>query len=696
MVKKARPELTEEEQKFLALFKSEEKLHIKDISEALDKSAAGVVEMADEMRGKKDVLIWKSGEFFYLGKATVDLPPEDVVIKESQIKIGFIADTILGSKFEQPTALCRAIQIAEHEGVDFMIHIGVSAGKPTPVKRDEFHKLTPEEQVDYIVKNYPKSNKFKIRLISGHHDMQWRREGVNILADVCEQRSDLIYRGDLQSDFPLRRGVEKDGRWPILKAAHHGGDDSPYSKSYPVQGFAENLDQDIRDLFKNDRADIVAVAGQGVFCDLGGSTVKTLFAVPGLRLISPSIMKKKRRSVVPTIGFVIITVTFDKDGNFFVTKDCFPLSSTKNDYREKFSSNDKHSKALEKLSVEARAILKLLEVGPRSRGEIAQAINKSDKTVSSAISSLRKAGFDIEGPDSPSATSKSYKNFKLNVQTRTDFSAKPINFTEYFFETIQEGGVSDTHFGHHSELLPILNEAYDIFLERGIKVVNHTGDVTNGAPKHFEHNKGEVREFRATPLTNDVISMYPRRKGIVTHVISGDHDRWFLDAIGYDLMDPVAQIRRDIKYLGVQQGEKESGKILTLLRHFNWGTSYARSYKPQQVIEGGLLREVEQESDRYRGKVICVLSGGGHVYCSMLYKGIIFILMPCLQGKTGFITGLGKLSDVGFIICSITYSKDGSLTKFRVEFFNRGAEALALVRNNKTLRNADTDKSSKK
>lgn len=241
-----------------------------------------------------------------------------------------------------------------------------------------------------------------------------------------------------------------------------------------------------------------------------------------------------------------------------------------------------------------------------------------------------------------------------------------------------------------------MNEAYDIFLERGIKVVNHTGDVTNGAPKHFEHNKGEVREFRATPLTNDVISMYPRRKGIVTHVISGDHDRWFLDAIGYDLMDPVAQIRRDIKYLGVQQGEKESGKILTLLRHFNWGTSYARSYKPQQVIEGGLLREVEQESDRYRGKVICVLSGGGHVYCSMLYKGIIFILMPCLQGKTGFITGLGKLSDVGFIICSITYSKDGSLTKFRVEFFNRGAEALALVRNNKTLRNADTDKSSKK
>jgi biotin operon repressor/predicted phosphodiesterase len=697
MVRKTKPELTEEEQKFLALFKSEEKLHIKEISDALDKSATGVVEMAHEMR-LKEVPIWKSGEFFYLGKTTVDLPPEDVVIKENQIKIGFIADTILGSKFEQPTALCKAIQIAEHEGVDFMIHLGVSAGKPTAVKRDEFHKLTAEEQVDYIVKNYPKSNKFKIRLISGYHDMQWRKDGINILADVCEKREDLIYRGDLQSDFPLRRGVEKDGRWPILKAAHHGGDDSPYSKSYPVQGFAENLVQDINDLFLENKPDIVAVAGQGVFCDLSGGIIENLFSVPGLRLISPSIMKKKRRSVVPTIGFVIITVKFDQDGNFFVTKDCFPLPNVKNDYREKFSSNNKHKKTLEKLNSEAQKILKLLEESPKSRGELAQAIDKSDKTVLSAITSLRKVGFEIEGPDNKSSSSKSYKNYKLATYVRDNFVSNPINFDEYFFTTVEEAAVSDTHIGHHSELIPILNEAYDKFQERGIKTVNHTGDITNGSPKHQEHNKGEVREFRATPLINDVISMYPRRKGIITYAISGDHDRWFLDEVGLDILDSISRSRHDIKHLGIQQGERENDRILILLRHFNWGTGYAKSYKPQQVIEGGILKEIEQESGIYRGKVLCVLSGGGHVYCSMLYKGIIFILMPCLQGKTGFISGLGKISDVGFIIYSITYSKNGTLTRFRIEFFNRGAESLALVRNNKDFRKSDsnTNKSSKK
>ena len=84
--------------------------------------------------------------------------------------------------------------------------------------------------------------------------------------------------------------------------------------------------------------------------------------------------------------------------------------------------------------------------------------------------------------------------------------------------------------------------------------------------------------------------------------------------------------------------------------------------------------------------MLSLLSGGGHVYCAMLYKGIIFILMPCLQGKTGFITGLGKLSDVGFIIYSITHNEDGKLTEFSVEYFDRGAEALSLIRERAELR----------
>ena len=671
------PELTAIEQKMVEILTAGP-CHIKTLSSALDKSSAGVVEVAQKLRDK-GIFIVKHEEVFYLGNASIELSPEDMMIKDFEVKIGFIADTMLGSKSEQPTNLCRAFQIAENEDVDVMIHLDVSAGKPTPLKQDEFHKLTADEQAQYIVQNYPQSKKFRTRLISGYHDMQWRKDGRNILAEICMQRDDLVYRGDWQSDFPLRRGPEKGKRWPVLKAAYHGGDDSPYSKSYPIQGFAENLIQDVKDLYSGDRPDIVAVAGQGIFCDLSGGIIPELISIPGLRTIPQSMMRKKRRSVVPTIGLTILNIRFTKEGAFSVQKAIYPLLAIKDDYREKFSDNESIMKSL---TVDGKKILKLLEQSPKSLGELTQAMDRSDDSVKALIIKLQKVGFNIQEPDNGENPSK---NYQLWMGSRAGFNAPKIDFKKYFHTTIRRGGVSDTHIGHNSELLKIVHEAYDLFVEKKIEVVYHCGDITNGLPKHEEYNKGEVRESRATPLTNDVIALFPERKGITTLAITGDHDRWFLDKVGYDLLDPISKIRPDIRHLGIQEGEQSDGQIITWLRHYNWGTGYAKSYKGQQVAEG-LLKEIEKENSKYRGKIFSLLSGGGHVYCAMLYKGIVFIMMPCLQGKTKFITGLGKLSDVGYVIYSITHSESGLLTRFTIEYFDRGAEALALIRQDVEIR----------
>ncbi|MEK7211049.1 MAG: hypothetical protein AAB731_00260, partial [Patescibacteria group bacterium] len=192
MVKEENPELTREERKMVAILTKDGSCTIKQLMKALDKSANTVIKMAQALRNKGHQIV-KNDDTLYMGAGAVELPPEDVVIESHEIKVGIIADTVLGSKAEQPTNLCRVFQIAEHEGVNFMIHLGVSAGKPTRAKRDEFHQLTFEEQVEYIVANYPhsKDKKLKTRLISGHHDMQWRKDGKNILAEVCMRRDDL-------------------------------------------------------------------------------------------------------------------------------------------------------------------------------------------------------------------------------------------------------------------------------------------------------------------------------------------------------------------------------------------------------------------------------------------------------------------------------------------------------------------------
>ncbi|PIT88251.1 MAG: hypothetical protein COU29_03220 [Candidatus Magasanikbacteria bacterium CG10_big_fil_rev_8_21_14_0_10_36_32] len=668
-------EFSDEEENLLNLIHERGgRCNIKDLSHLMDQSAAGIVDLAQQVCDK-GVRIWKEDGVLYLSGTTIECLPEHVVIKENKIRIGILADTMLGSKYQQLTGLYSAFQIAEHEGVDVMFHVGVSAGKPTPSKQEEFFLSTAAKQIDYIVANYPKSDKFKTKFVSGFHDMQWKKDNLNILAEVCSRRDDLAYRGDIQSDVSIRRGQAKDKKWPMLKVVYHGGDTSPYSKSYPVQGLVENLIQDVDDLVGEKTPDVVVVAGQGVYLDLSGGKVRNLYAVPGMRLISPSILRRKNRAVAPSIGFVIVTVTFEKDGTFAVKAKCYPLKGIKNDYREKFSKNQEF---LRGLNSDERKVLKLLEESPKSSGELEQAINKSPETIDSIIFELQSKGFIISEMNAS-------KNFKLNSVFKKKFNVPPINFDDYFFETVREGDISDTHIGSNSELVPIQEEAFEIFSKRGITVVNHGGDVSNGSPKHDEHFKGEVREFRASPLIFDIIRLLPSRKGIQICMIAGDHDRWFLDTVGLDLIAHVAQARPDINYLGIQDGERRSKRIITLLKHFNWGTGYARSYKPQQVIEDSILKEIEKEPARFRGKVVVILSGGGHVYCSMLYKGVIFILLPCLQSRTGFINGLGKISDVGFLIHSITYSKDGTLTRFGTEYFDRTAKALAFLRKRKNL-----------
>ncbi len=658
-----------EEKKIISLLKKEP-YTIKELSRKLNKSAAGVVELAQNIKDKGATL-GRSGELLYLGNDSVSLDPEDfkIPIKDKEIKIGIIADTILGSKYQQMSALYKAFQIAEYENVDFMIHLGVTAGMPTPRNSDDFFLLTPWQQVDYVVRNYPKSKKFKTRFISGFHDMQWRKKGINILSEICKKRFDLVYRGDYQSDFLLRRVSEEGKQWPILKAVHHGGNNTPYAKSYSLQGYAENLTQDVKELFSRDMPTIVAIGGQGVWCDLSGGIIKYLFSVPGLRSISPDILREKRKAVVPEVGFVIITVKLDKNGEVSMFQEVFPLEINKRDYMEKFSENV-HKKYLNELELN---ILRLLEESQKSLGELTQAVNKSDDVVVAAIKKMKSIGLLIDYKNDS-------KSYKLNKLPKSKFLTSPINFTDYFFKTVKRGGVSDTHLGHNSELLPILEEAYDVFKSAEIKSVDHCGDATNGPAKHQERNKKEVHEERATPLTEYFGQKYPKRDEIETYLIAGDHDRWYMDLVGYDIVKTFSWLRSDIKYLGIQEGEVDVNDVKILLKHFNWGTGYARSHKPQRAIEDDILKEISLQKELFENKAVCILSGGGHVYCALLYKGVIFVLMPCLQGKTGFISGLGKLSDVGFIIYSITTDKSGNLTKFKIEYFNRTATALNLLK----------------
>src|SRR5579872_2228836 len=81
---------------------------------------------------------------------------------------------------------------------------------------------------------------------------------------------------------------------------------------------------------------------------------------------------------------------------------------------------------------------------------------------------------------------------------------------------------------------------------------------------------------------------YPKRDGITTHIIAGNHDlEGDFGKIGADPVRGVANVRPDFNYLGPYSAwvELANGAYLHLL-HGKGGMSYAYSYKAQKIVEG--------------------------------------------------------------------------------------------------------------
>ena len=103
----------------------------------------------------------------------------------------------------------------------------------------------------------------------------------------------------------------------------------------------------------------------------------------------------------------------------------------------------------------------------------------------------------------------------------------PVSLAPYEHEVQAEefALISDTHFGNKYEEEEALDIFYDIVKESGIKTVFHAGDVTDGIDVYPGQYRDMVREVRdVNDLIEYTIKHYPKKRGITTYAIAGNHD----------------------------------------------------------------------------------------------------------------------------------------------------------------------------
>lgn len=216
-------------------------------------------------------------------------------------------------------------------------------------------------------------------------------------------------------------------------------------------------------------------------------------------------------------------------------------------------------------------------------------------------------------------------------------------------QTIRFALMGDTQFGSKYAQITHLHNFYDLCAELGIDTVYHTGDITDGLKMRPGHEY-ELYLISADEMREDVVKNYPKRDGITTYFITGNHDASLYKHVGYDIGAAIARDRDDMVYLGRDCAVVELTPNCNLeLRHPWDGTAYSISYKPQKMINA-------MDSEE---KPTILAIGHYHKLEYLFYRNIHTFQTGCFQSQTPFTRGKGIDVYIGGWIVELRVDKDG-------------------------------------
>lgn len=146
--------------------------------------------------------------------------------------------------------------------------------------------------------------------------------------------------------------------------------------------------------------------------------------------------------------------------------------------------------------------------------------------------------------------------------------------------------ISDTHFCQKGQQLAFVNHIYDEAVRRGIKRVYHVGDISDGYYKNRPEQIYDLFAIGADEQKDYIVTNYPRREGITTYLIIGNHDETHIRNGGFNIGKAISQERPDIQYLGIGHAKIMLTPNCRMdLLHPLDGSSYAVSYSGQKYMD---------------------------------------------------------------------------------------------------------------
>lgn len=211
--------------------------------------------------------------------------------------------------------------------------------------------------------------------------------------------------------------------------------------------------------------------------------------------------------------------------------------------------------------------------------------------------------------------------------------------------------VSDAHFGSVYSAVDELHEFYDIVQGRGIKVVFNAGDMTDG---YYNNRPTSILEQDAIGFTNQlnkVVNEYPRRDGVTTYFITGNHDLTHQRNAFANIGEAISMVRDDMIYSGHNFAKFEVNEDVSIsLVHPTDGISRNFNNKIRDLID----RNPNRRAD-------LMFVGHYHKLAMLKHQDVYGYIVPSFQRQTGFMQDNNLESVVGGMIVRVKVNAFGKI-----------------------------------
>jgi len=294
-------------------------------------------------------------------------------------------------------------------------------------------------------------------------------------------------------------------------------------------------------------------------------------------------------------------------------------------------------------------IITYLKSGSKSILELAARVNLDKYATMGIIEEIANEGlYQIKKSQEADGTLR-YAIDTLLKQERKEYNHAVGSTNLYTFMVL-----SDSHMGSMNEQTSFLHYLYDDANQRGIKTVYHCGDISEGWKRSRPDHQFSLHAISFDEQLEHIVKHYPKRDGITTYFITGNHDHFHIQNGGANIGKGIEAQRSDMKYLGINTAVVKLGEHAKMeLFHPQDGSSYALSYGGQKYLDslnGG-------------DKPNILFVGHHHKSLYFLYRNVHYFEVPSTHSQSDWEKGKRIQNTSGAWIITVEVDSLGSVVR---------------------------------